>query len=360
MSLIVHIEKKLKDFTLKVDFESKESCLGILGASGCGKSMTLKCIAGIVTPDKGFIALNGRVLFDSTKKINLRPQQRKVGYLFQNYALFPNMTVYENIGAGMKGWKKEKDKLIFKWIEDFKLKGLENQYPSQLSGGQQQRVALARMLAYRPDVLLFDEPFSAMDSYLKEELQIQLDDLLNDYAGDSIMVTHSRDEAYRFCKDTIILDRGQIVEAGETKAIFANPKKVETCRLTGCKNISRAIQVGTDSVKALDWNCILTVKAPIPEGLTHIGIRAHDFEECDDPTDAINLIPCKIHKIAETPFEWNVRMKIEDKKDCDTESRGKEVPIIWWKISKSQLNSSFYENISHYLTVAAEAILLLE
>ena len=351
MSLIVHIEKKLKNFTLKVDFETKESCLGILGASGCGKSMTLKCIAGIVTPEKGYIELNGKVLFDSIKKINLTPQQRKVGYLFQNYALFPNMTVYENIGVGIKAPKRDKDNIILTLMENFKLKGLEDQYPSKLSGGQQQRVALARMLAYEPDVLLFDEPFSAMDSYLKEDLQIQLHDLLNEYQGDSIMVTHSRDEAYRFCRDILVLDEGKIIEGGETKKIFASPRKVQTARLTGCKNISRAVKVSKNQVEALDWGVIFTVKAKIPEALTHIGIRAHDFKACYNPMDKGNLIPCRVHKISEAPFEWNVLMQIE--------GNNKE-PVIWWKISKSQLSSSFHEGTPTYLTVSAEDILLLE
>ncbi len=378
MSLVVHIEKKLKNFTLKVDFESKESCLGILGASGCGKSMTLKSIAGIVTPEKGYIELNGKVLYDSEKKINLTPQQRKVGYLFQNYALFPNMTVYENIGVGIKASKREKDNIILRMIENFKLKGLEDQYPHKLSGGQQQRVALARMLAYEPDVLLFDEPFSAMDSYLKEELQIQLQDLLQEYPGNSIMVTHSRDEVYRFCKDIIVLEKGRILEAGETKKIFACPQKVQTARLTGCKNISRAVRISDNQVQATDWGCILTVKANISEGLTHIGIRAHDFKACYEPKDKRNLIPCQIYKIAEAPFEWNVLMQIEDNKNIKTENTIKfsdkkwedekvpinftnqKEPVLWWKISKSQLSSGLHESTPAFLTVASEDILLLE
>lgn len=352
MSLIVRIEKKLKNFTLQVNFETKDSCLGILGSSGCGKSMTLKCIAGIVTPDQGYIELNGKVLFDSEHRINLTPQQRNVGYLFQNYALFPNMTVCDNIGIGMKAPKKEKKELIAKLLEDFKLKGLEDQYPSKLSGGQQQRVALARMLACKPDVLLFDEPFSAMDSYLKEDLQIQLKTLLDEYHGASIMVTHSRDEVYRFCNDVIILDYGISLEAGETKKIFASPRTVQTARLTGCKNISRAVRLSDNQVQASDWNCMFTVNAPVPESITHIGIRAHDFKACFEPKGMINLVPCQIDKIVEAPFEWNVLLKLEDK-PVDT-------PTIWWKISKNQLGSSFHERNLAYVMVAPEDILLLE
>ena len=169
MSLKVHIHSKLKGFELKVDFETNGKPMGILGASGCGKSMTLKCIAGIMTPDEGYIELRGKVLFDSKNKINLKPQDRKVGYLFQNYALFPNMTVAQNIAVGIRGSKSEKTEVVTKMLHNFHLQGLEKRYPSQLSGGQQQRVALARILAYEPDALLLDEPFSALDAYLKEE-----------------------------------------------------------------------------------------------------------------------------------------------------------------------------------------------
>lgn len=356
MSLIVRIEKKLKNFTLKVDFNTEESCFGILGASGCGKSMTLKCIAGIVTPDKGYIELNGKVLYDSSKKINLPPRQRKVGYLFQNYALFPNMSVYENIAAGMEGTKEEKKRNIKTMIENFRLDGLEDAYPLKLSGGQQQRVALARMLATKPDVLLFDEPFSALDTYLKEELQLRFHDLLKEYEGDSIMVTHSRDEVYRFCKNSMVIEDGKMIETGETKTIFAAPQKVQTAKLTGCKNISRSVKISEYQVKAIDWDCTLTVNRPVPDSLTHIGIRAHDFKTENKEADRSNLIPCYIEKVTEAPFEWNILLQIGDKSENQD--------TIWWKISKGQLNSSHQENIheSHPITlyVAGEDILLLE
>ena len=172
--------------------------MGILGASGCGKSMTLKSIAGIVTPDSGRIALQyakgeaagGRVLYDSALKINEKPQMRRVGYLFQNYALFPNMSVEENIAAGLKGMEKKKAK-VGEMIERFRLTGLEKRYPGQLSGGQQQRVALARMMIGEPEVILLDEPFSALDGYLKDIMQRDMQNFLNEYTGDMILVTHN-------------------------------------------------------------------------------------------------------------------------------------------------------------------------
>ena len=145
MAVSVDIEKKLHGFTLKVKLESDGSPMGILGASGSGKSMTLRCIAGIQTPDSGRIVVNDKVLFDSEKKINLKPQERKVGYLFQNYALFPTMTVEKNIACGYRGDKKHLKAKVADYIERYQLNGLEKRYPGQLSGGQQQRVALARI-----------------------------------------------------------------------------------------------------------------------------------------------------------------------------------------------------------------------
>ena len=156
MAIEVAIKKKIGNFCLDVAFSAGEEMFALLGASGCGKSMTLKCIAGIETPDEGKIILNGRTLFDSEKKINLIPQKRKVGYMFQDYALFPNMNVEKNIMAGM-GRKPQKE-IVQDYIRRFRLEGLEHHLPRQLSGGQKQRVALARMMASQPEILLLDEP----------------------------------------------------------------------------------------------------------------------------------------------------------------------------------------------------------
>ena len=201
MAISIDIEKKLKGFTLKVKFDSGTSQVGILGASGSGKSMTLRCIVGIEKPDRGRIVLGGRTVFDSEKKIDLKPRERRIGYLFQNYALFPTMTVKENIRCGFRGGRKASEELIADYLKRYQLEGLEDHYPSQLSGGQQQRAALARMMIGEPEVILLDEPFSALDGYLKDVLQKDMQRFLGDYSGDMLMVTHSRDEAFRFCRN---------------------------------------------------------------------------------------------------------------------------------------------------------------
>lgn len=197
MSIEVLIKKDLGPFKLNIAFQSDSRRIGILGASGCGKSLTLKSIAGIERPDEGRIVINGKALFDSSERMNLKPQLRKVGYLFQNYALFPTMTVEQNIAAGLTGKKGQIMHQVREMVERFHLNGLEKRLPGELSGGQQQRVALARMLVCEPEVILLDEPFSALDVYLRDQMQRELMQMLETYPGIVILVSHSRDEVYR-------------------------------------------------------------------------------------------------------------------------------------------------------------------
>src|SRR5665647_2717678 len=249
MSLEVNITNKLPGFELKVDFKADNDILGFLGASGSGKSMTLRCIAGIETPDTGKIVLNGRVLFDSENKINIPIRERKVGFLFQNYALFPNMTVEQNIGFGLDKSipKIERSKIINKKIKDLQLSGMEKRYPYQLSGGQQQRVALARALVVDPEIILLDEPFSALDEHLRNNMIIQLKEDLIDFKGTSIFVTHNMEEAYQLCNNIIIIAGGCIDATGHKDVIFNNPPTLYSAKLTGCKNISKARKVGNNT-----------------------------------------------------------------------------------------------------------------
>ena len=338
--LKVDIHMELKEFDLDVDFELKKGCLGILGPSGCGKSMTLKSIAGIVTPDNGIISLTAdeeTTYFNSKQKINLKPQKRNVGYLFQNYALFPNMTVEDNIAVGVS---KGNSKTVSEMIKRFHLEGLEKRYPRQLSGGQQQRVALARILAYGPDVILLDEPFSAMDTFLKEQLRLELVNSLKDFDGFSVLVTHDRDEAFQFCDELIILDKGKIIAKGETHQIFEDPKKVEVARLTGCKNISKIEVLDDYHVKSLDWGIVLEVSQRISSDITHIGIRAHDFSSANK--DNVNAFDTKDSTLLEMPFEWEITL-----------ANG-----LWWKKEKGIHEHEFV--IPEYLKVDPKNIILLE
>ncbi len=339
--LKVDIQKKLKEFDLKIDFELKKGCLGILGPSGCGKSMTLKSIAGIVDPDCGVVSLTTdkeTIYYDSNKKINLKPQDRKVGYLFQNYALFPNMTVEENVACVLS---KDDDKsIVSDMIKRFHLEGLEKRYPRQLSGGQQQRVALARIIAYGPDVILLDEPFSAMDTVLREKLRIELINLLDNFEGLSILVTHDRDEAFQFCDELLVLDKGEIIAKGTTHEIFENPRNVQVAKLTGLKNISKIEMIDDYHLKALDWDVEFEVAKKISPNITHIGIRAHDFHP--SRKDDVNVVGTLNASKLERPFEWEITL-----------ANG-----IWWKVDKQIYEHDF--DIPQYLKVDPKNIVLLE
>lgn len=359
MTLEVNINKKLKGFHLDVSFIQSGRCMGILGASGCGKSMTLKCIAGIERPDHGIIRLGDRTLFDSEKGIHLKPQIRKVGYLFQNYALFPNMTVEGNIGIGIFGGnikskgntpsilvsgQKKQNEIIQEYISRFHLNGLEKRYPAELSGGQQQRVALARILANQPDMILLDEPFSALDSFLKDSLQQELLEIIKDYPSHVIIVSHDRDEIYKFCDSLTCMDAGKQLLTGSTKDIFTNPRRMEVARLTGCKNISPIRKINDYELFALDWDVTLETDTPIDDTIRFLGIRAHDLRILDDPSledDTTrnthtnrNRIPIQSIAVSETPFEYEYLLK--NTNNCNTKN-------IWYKSSKhrdSPLNLS--------------------
>ena len=209
--LEVQIYKKLAEFDLDASFQVDDNILGLMGASGSGKSMTLKCIAGIETPDQGRIVLNNRVLFDSEKKINVPIQKRNVGYMFQSYALFPNMNVYENISVGLRARKvKDVDIVVQKVMQQFRVFELASRYPKQLSGGQRQRVALARLMAYEPDVLLLDEPFSALDEDLKEDLLQELKSELQ-ISKPVIFVSHNKEEVNELCDFKYKIKQGEII-----------------------------------------------------------------------------------------------------------------------------------------------------
>lgn len=346
MELKVDIEKHWKSFTLNTSFTTQGGCTGILGASGCGKSMTLRAIAGIIKPSRGQILFGERIFFDSERKINLRVQNRNTGFLFQNYALFPNMTVEQNISAGLFGKDKKDKQKVQTVLRKFHLEGLEKHYPTMLSGGQQQRTALARIMVKNPDILLLDEPFSALDGYLKEELQAELKGMLQEFNGNAILVTHDRDEAYKLCDQLLIMDKGSVVTAGNTKELFQHPPNYQTAKLTGCKNLSKAERINAHKVYAKDWDIFFEVEREVPENLKYIGIRAHDFVPAGK--EDRNQIPIKIHERMEGPFEESILLKMEN---------GNR---IWWKIEKTSRKVNEKETLSEYISISPDKIMLLK
>lgn len=347
MPLEVQIEKRLAAYTLLIAFATGAKPLAVLGPSGAGKTMTLRCIAGLERPDTGRIVLNNRVLFDSAKNINVPSRDRRVGLLFQNYALFPHLTVAENIAFGLESLAPyECLTRTREQITKLHLDGLENRHPRELSGGEQQRVALARALATNPEALLLDEPLSALDTHLRSQIEHQLLDTLNQYRGAALLVTHNIEEAYRLGSDLLVLSSGQAAAFGPKAEIFRHPPTVEVARLTGCKNFSPARSISTNEIEATNWQCHLRVTQKIAKPITQVGIRAHQIDFVESHTAkrsdaAENVFPCWPTSASETPFRMTLYLKLHsapntnDQADLQAEvfkekyQQFKEAPLPW-------------------------------
>lgn len=223
----IKIKKQIGNFDLDVDIKSENKILGILGESGSGKSMILKSIAGLIEPDRGYIKIKNKY-YDSSKNFSMKTEERKVGYLFQSYALFPNMTAEDNIYFVCKDKSKTKDLLNRVGLYDKK-----NLYPRSLSGGQRQRLAMARMLSLDPDLVLLDEPFSALDSSMRDEMEKFIKDLISHYDIPTILVSHNKEEVYRLCQDILIIRDGKIEDFGSKDRVFFQPKNKYSAKLVG-------------------------------------------------------------------------------------------------------------------------------
>lgn len=346
--LEVSVKKRVENFQLDIEFASACKWIGILGASGCGKSMTLRSIAGVEQPNSGRIAADGRVLYDAAAHINVKPKERRVGYLFQNYALFPTMTVKQNIMAGMRCGRQEKQRRAEAFLDKFQLSGHCGKLPSELSGGQQQRVALARMLASEPEVILLDEPFSALDEHLKDRMQQELQELLADYDGQVVLVSHNRDEIYRLCEYLIVMEDGKKISEGETGALFANPGHVAVARMTGCKNIASVQRMGEHCLRVPDWGLALRLAQAVPEHITHIGIRAHDFVPVwgELPEHAL---PFCVKSTASLPFEQKYFLR----------AGRQDAPDVCWFVQRETIRLIGERGLPDGLALPEEHVLLL-
>ncbi|TRV45676.1 MAG: molybdate ABC transporter permease subunit [Microcystis panniformis Mp_MB_F_20051200_S9] len=318
IGLFVDIEKCLPGFNLSVTFNCQNQPLGLLGASGSGKSLILRSLAGVETPSRGRIVLNGRILFDSEKGINLPSRQRRIGFVVQNYALFPHLTVAENIAFCLSKnlSKKVIKQQIANQLELVQLLGMENRYPHQLSGGQQQRVAIARALASRPEALLLDEPFSALDTHLRAQLERQMIKTLSNYDGVTIFVTHNMDEAYRICENLLVMEKGRAIANNSKQKIFERPDSVSLAKITGCKNFSRAVIINNQQLEAIDWDVKLHTVPRIPDYLAYTGIRAHQIIFGRDLGD-INTFLCWLANAIEGPHRVTLYLKLNQPSNHD-------------------------------------------
>lgn len=247
--LTIRLKQQFGTFQLDIDFQVPLGLIVLFGFSGAGKSLTLRSMAGLLHPGRGYVAIGESVLFDSETGIDLHPQERHVGYVPQHYALFPNLTVAQNISFALPkqssrtGWLKgrqeraTRQKRVDELLDALELKGLEQQYPATLSGGQQQRVALARAIAAQPRLLLLDEPFNALDIAVRQRLRDSLKRFQRHFGIPIVLVTHDHDEAQQLADIVVALRHGQVAQVGSVKDIFFAPRTPEVARLVGQQNI---------------------------------------------------------------------------------------------------------------------------
>ena len=270
-----------------VSFSASEGeILGLLGPSGCGKTTLLRCIAGLEQIDAGTISLDGKVVNSPAEKIFVSPEKRRLGFVFQSYALWPHMTVRQNIAYTLNGFsREEREKRISSSLELVGLPEIGERYPSQLSGGQQQRVAVARSISYQPKVLLLDEPLSNLDQKERERVRGELRSLLNRIGITTIFVTHDQEEAFVICDRVILMNKGKVEQEGTPDSLYASPANLFVAEFIGRGNILKAEVKSLDTTthKAVLW--IPEMKAELtcefegefPEKLAAVVVRRNEM-----------------------------------------------------------------------------------
>lgn len=304
MSLYVDIQKEFPGFLLNIQLDLQDGVTGLLGESGCGKSMTLQCISGIIKPDTGTIRINGQTVFDAGKKINLPIRQRNLGFSFQHCSLLPHMTVEQNIHFALKDHDKiTRSRIVSEKIKLFGLEELRWRYPGQLSGGQKQRVTLARMLARSPQILMLDEPLTALDKHLRLSVENELTQTLGSFPHTTLYVSHDMDEAFRICPRLAVIDQGRVVDQGSRDQLLINPQTLASAKISGCKNLSPAVKTGQFSLYATDWGITIKSSQPVPDELKYVGIRARHIREAVEDEDQFNVYCMRVEFQSETRFE---------------------------------------------------------
>ncbi|MBI1893064.1 MAG: ABC transporter ATP-binding protein, partial [Candidatus Rokubacteria bacterium] len=263
---LVNLQKRFGAVTA-VDGVSLEVAEGnihtLLGPSGCGKTTTLRCIAGLEQPDGGEVVIGGKIMAAPERGIFVPPERRGLGMVFQSYALWPHLTVYENIAFGLRQQKRSRTEVEARVAEVLaltQLAGFESRYPSEISGGQQQRVALARSLALRPGVLLFDEPLSNLDAKLRESMRLELRELQRALRTTSVYVTHDQVEAMVISDQISVMYRGRVLQTGTARELYERPAGPFVADFLGASNFLRG-RVANNQILAEGG---LTIEGPIP------------------------------------------------------------------------------------------------
>jgi molybdate transport system ATP-binding protein len=321
--LSAHFEKRLGDFTLRADFEIGSEILVLFGSSGAGKTMTLNCLAGLVMPDRGRVCLSNRVLLDRDAHVHIPARQRRIGYVFQNYALFPHLTVRENIAFGIRRAADARARvdamLTLTGLVEFAAR-----YPAQLSGGQQQRVALARALATRPDLLLLDEPFSALDAPTRMQLRHELRDRQRESKIPTVFVTHDLGEAYFLADQLAVIDAGAILQVGAPSEILRHPQNLRVARAVGVKNILPGVIAARDPARSrVRVGAVVLEAPPYP---FDVGTRVH---VCLRPERVMLLRPERAGRSSdENALHGQLVREVSDGATVTLYFRAADVPLV--------------------------------
>ena len=352
MALTVRIGKQYRNFTLDVEFSAGNGeTLALLGASGSGKSTALQCVAGIRRPDWGRIELDGEVLFDSERHIDLPPRKRRVGYLFQQYALFPNMTVEQNIAASLGRLDRARRRArMEELVAMLRLEGTEKQLPRQLSGGQQQRTALARILASEPRVILLDEPLSALDSSLRWQLEQELRDVLERFGGPAVWVSHDLGEVCRSCGRVCVLEGGKSDPAVGIRELIERPGTAGAARISGCRNVVRACpETEPGVVRVPEWGVRLRTAGAWREGASLLGIRAERVRLAEEGAE--NAFPCRVRRVMDDVSALAAALVLE--------GAAENAPPLWMELDRAE-ERTLAEGMRLWVSVSPEDILLLK
>ena len=348
--LEVRLVKRMPGFTLDVEWSAGDGVAVLFGPSGAGKTLTLQCLSGLLEPDSGRIVVGDRVLFDGAAGINVSPQRRGLGYVFQGYALFPHLTVAANIGFGLRGRPRaDVHRRVAEVIERMGLGGLEHRRPHEISGGQRQRVALGRALAPDPAFLLLDEPLSALDVGLRQSLREELAAILSDWHVAAVLVTHDIQEAYRLGDQIVVYEAGQVIQAAPRSELLWRPASERVAGILGIRNILRGtvVKASPDRIQ-LRWRGQLleAVNSPVrsylpePDSPLAFFIRPEYVRlirkdrGVTDPAHHMNLLSGEIVREADfgTTFTLYVRLDVPGRPaqgDYDLEV---EVPRLVYEI----------------------------
>jgi molybdate transport system ATP-binding protein len=326
--LTVAVTRQLPGFALDVAWEAGERVVALVGPSGSGKTLTLHCLAGIIRPDRGRIVIDGRIVFDAEAAVDVPTRARRLGYVFQGYALFPHLTVEHNLTFGLRDRPRaERQRRAAEVIERLDLGGLERRFPRELSGGQQQRVALGRALATDPDLLLLDEPLSALDAPLRRQLRDELAQTIREWGKSTVVVTHDLAEAYHFADRVVIYDGGRVVQSAPRAELLWQPASEAVARILGIRNILRGtvVKATADRIQ-LRWrgqlleavNSPTRAYLPPPESPIAFFIRPEYVRlirkdrGAPDPAHHMNLMAGRIVDAADFGTTWLLTLRLDE------------------------------------------------